>query len=102
MRIAFIAPFGLQPKGTVSARIVPLARALARRGHFVRIVIPPWDDPEEAPREKPRHQVSTIHDGGTPGRVEIVTLPLPRRMPYSIGLTAGLVREALKIGPHVV
>ena len=31
MRIALLAPFGLQPKGTVQARILPLAHALGMR-----------------------------------------------------------------------
>lgn len=50
MRICFIAPFGLRPKGTVLARMVPLAAALKRRGHQVSIVAPPYTNPEDSGR----------------------------------------------------
>jgi glycosyltransferase involved in cell wall biosynthesis len=46
MRIAFVGPFGLRPKMTMSRRALPLARALAARGHTVRLVLPPWDCPD--------------------------------------------------------
>jgi glycosyltransferase involved in cell wall biosynthesis len=48
MRIAFIAPFGLRVKGTTRARALPLARALAQRGHAVALFIPPYDSPEDS------------------------------------------------------
>ena len=50
-RIVFVAPFGTQPKGTTRARILPLARALAARGHTVTVLIPPYDHPPEAGRQ---------------------------------------------------
>lgn len=89
MRIAFIAPFGLQPKGTVSARMLPLAQALSNRGHSVRVVIPPWDDPS-AQTSNIKHSSIVTHNG-----IEIVTLPLPRIVPNSLALTYGLVKEAV-------
>ena len=94
-----LAPFGLQPKGTVSARMVPLAQALARRGHMVRVVIPPWDDPSE--RDGHRREITSVaavtdvEDGRVAG-VHTVALALPRRLPNSIALTYGLVRQALR------
>jgi glycosyltransferase involved in cell wall biosynthesis len=48
MRIAFVAPFGLRAKGTARARALPLARALAERGHTVALFIPPYDSPEDS------------------------------------------------------
>lgn len=48
LRVAFIAPFGLGQKTTVWARTLPLARFLARQGHAVTILIPPWDTPADA------------------------------------------------------
>ena len=48
MKIVFIGPFGLQPKGTMSVRALPLAKALVNRGHKVTVLIPPWDDPDRA------------------------------------------------------
>jgi len=48
MRIVFLAPFGIRPKGTVQARMLPLARALQARGHELEIVAPPYTNPEDA------------------------------------------------------
>ena len=72
MRIALIAPFGLRAKGTTRARALPLARALARRGHLVALFIPPYDSPEDSGQR--------WRDGG----VEVVNVALPagcRRVP---------------------
>ena len=52
MRITLIAPFALFPKGTTRSRVLPLARALAGRGHSVTVLIPAWDHPAEAGREE--------------------------------------------------
>lgn len=43
-----LGPFGLHPKGTMRARALPAARALAARGHEVSVLMPPWHTPEEA------------------------------------------------------
>jgi glycosyltransferase involved in cell wall biosynthesis len=93
MKVAFIAPFGLQPKATASARMVPLALALAGRGHSVRIVVPPWDDPSA------RAGTRSIAPN-----VQVVTLPLSKRVPNSVALTYGLVRGAMSplAAPDVV
>ncbi len=48
MRIAMIGPFGLAPKGTMSARALPLAHALAAKGHHVKVFMPPWHTPQDA------------------------------------------------------
>jgi glycosyltransferase involved in cell wall biosynthesis len=45
-----LAPFGIRPKGTLSARMLPLAQALVRRGHAVTIVAPPVQNPQDAGR----------------------------------------------------
>lgn len=95
MRIALLAPFGLQPKGTVQARILPLAHALAQRGHQVRVVIPPWDDPDATTARLDRVELAKEASGSVPAGVHIVTLPLPRRVPDSAALTYGLIKEAL-------
>ncbi len=47
-RIVMVAPFGIRPKGTLLARMLPLAQALVRRGHRVGIVAPPINNPEDA------------------------------------------------------
>ena len=50
LHICMVGPFGLRPKGTMAARALPLARALARRGHQVTLVLPPWNWPEDSGR----------------------------------------------------
>jgi glycosyltransferase involved in cell wall biosynthesis len=92
MKIVFVGPFGLQPKGTISVRAMPLARALAERGHTVTVLIPPWDDPQRA---------GQTH---TDGRVTVENLPLPASIPllFHILLTRGLVARALAHQPDVV
>jgi glycosyltransferase involved in cell wall biosynthesis len=43
-RIVIVGPFALYPKGTVLVRIVPLAQALSRLGHNIRVILPPYDN----------------------------------------------------------
>ncbi|MGQ9713154.1 MAG: glycosyltransferase [Anaerolineae bacterium] len=61
MRIAFVCPFGVHAKGTVPARVLPAARSLARRGHQVLVLIPPWDSPEDAGREEREDGLQVWH-----------------------------------------
>lgn len=61
MRIVMIAPFGIRPKGTLLARMLPLARALCRRGHQVAIVAPPVQNPEDAGTRIDYDGVPVIH-----------------------------------------
>jgi glycosyltransferase involved in cell wall biosynthesis len=91
LRVALIAPFGLRPKGTASARALPLGQALAARGHHVRLIVPPWDDPSAPPEGR----VSEA------GGVEIVELGRPAG-PALLGWPAALVREAQRGAPDVV
>lgn len=48
MKIVFLAPFGIRPKGTVIARMIPLAAELQALGHEVVIVAPPYTNPEDS------------------------------------------------------
>jgi len=48
MQLVFLAPFGIRPKGTVLARMVPLAAALQALGHRVVIIAPPYTNPEDS------------------------------------------------------
>lgn len=52
MKLVFIAPFGIRPKGTVIARMLPLAVELQRLGHEVVIIAPPYTNPEDSGREE--------------------------------------------------
>lgn len=73
MKIVFLAPFGIRPKGTVLARMIPLAEALQALGHEVVIVAPPYTNPEDSGRTEtvrgvrlqnvllgPRHKVLAV------------------------------------------
>lgn len=48
MKIVFLAPFGIRPKGTLIARMLPLAVELQELGHHVVIVAPPYTNPEDS------------------------------------------------------
>ena len=48
MKIVFLAPFGIRPKGTLIARMLPLAVELQTLGHQVVIVAPPYTNPEDS------------------------------------------------------
>lgn len=92
MNVAMVGTFGLYRKGTMRARALPLARALAARGHTVRVLIPPWDSPHEAGR-------MWMHDG-----VQVIHVNLPPRLPgfFHIWLTLYLVRQVLALPVDVV
>ena len=87
-----IGPFGLQPKGTLSVRALPLARALVARGHAVRVIVPPWDWPQAAGSKR--------LDAG----VEIENIDLPAPLPglFHLNTTRRLVRRALDFKPDVI
>ena len=50
VKIVFMAPFGIRPKGTVIARMLPLAVELQALSHEVVIVAPPYTNPEDSGR----------------------------------------------------
>ncbi len=50
MNVVMIGPFAFKPKGTVSVRAFFIARALAKRGHQVSILMPPYDNLEDSGR----------------------------------------------------
>jgi glycosyltransferase involved in cell wall biosynthesis len=61
LRIVMLAPFGIRPKGTLLARMLPLAQALTRRGHQVSIVAPPVQNPQDAGRRDVYDGVLVTH-----------------------------------------
>jgi glycosyltransferase involved in cell wall biosynthesis len=91
MRIAFIGPFGMEPKGTMRVRALPLAKALAKRGHQVALFLPPF--------HRPAAGGSSWDDEGV--HVEDVQVsPLPL---LGYGITGWrLVRRALAWRPEVI
>src|SRR5581483_2101667 len=92
LRIAMLAPFGIRPKGTLSARMLPLAQALARRGHTVSIVAPAVQNPQDAGTRIFYDQVPVHH------------IPAPR-LPSPLAAAEqvyGLYRSALAHQPDLL
>jgi len=92
MRVVMVGPFGLRPRTTMAVRALPIAKALAARGHTVTVILPPWQNPEDAGR-------CWEEDG-----VAIENIPLSPRLPLLFhALTARrLARRALALRPDVV
>lgn len=61
-----IAPFGIRPKGTLLARMLPLAQALQQRGHIVTIVAPPIHNPADGGTARYAGGVMVVHTATPP------------------------------------
>jgi glycosyltransferase involved in cell wall biosynthesis len=87
-----VGPFGLRPHGTMSRRALPLAEALAARGHEIELVLPPWSCPEDDGRR-------WREDG-----VSIFNINLPRSIPLlkDALMVWRLVRRVLQRRPEVL
>lgn len=87
-----LAPFGIRPKGTLLARMLPLAQALVGRGHAVSISAPPVQNPEDAGRREVFAGVPVSH---TP----LPSRPGPMGEIQRVGM---LLRAALAERPDVI
>lgn len=92
MRIAMIAPFGIRPKGTLLARMLPLARSLTQRGHQVLIAAPPVQNVEDAGSTMVYDRVAVTHTAAP-------RLPGPAGV---IEQSATLLRAALAFQPDLL
>lgn len=92
MNVVMVGPFGLRPKGTMSVRALPMAKALVARGHRVTLLLPPWQNPEDSGRR-------WVEDG-----VAIENIALPPHIPGLFHLLTALrlARRALTLRPDVV
>ncbi len=92
MNVVMIGPFGLRPRMTMAVRALPLAKALVAHGHTVSMLLPPWQNPEDAGR---------IWDEAG---VHIENMPLPAGVPgwFHQQLMASLARRARALKPDVV
>lgn len=92
MRVVMIGPFGLRPRGTMSVRALPMAKALAARGHAVTLLLPPWQNLEDVGKK-------WEEDG-----VTVENILLPPRLPGLFHLLTALrlARRALALKPDVV
>ncbi len=92
MKIVFLAPFGIRPKGTVIARMIPLAAGLQELGHQVVIVAPPYTNPEDSGKMEEVRGVRLVN----------VTLPPGGRALGAPALAWRLFRAALAEKPALV
>ena len=92
MRVVMIGPFGLRPKGTMSVRALPLAKALAARGHQVTLLLPPWSWPQ--------HSGQLWSEDGV--AVENIALPPGIPLLWHLLITWRLLRRALALRPDVI
>ena len=90
MRLAFISPFGLTPKATLSHRILPIAKALKKKGHDVIVVSPPYTNPEAS-------GLIENHIG-----VKLVNITLPGHAFYSLRIGLRLARVVRGFNPERV
>lgn len=87
-----LAPFGIRPKGTLAARMLPLARCLTGRGHQVAIVAPPVHNPEDA-------GARAEYDGVLVAHTAAPALPGPLGVAQQ---TLALLHDALAYRPEVL
>jgi glycosyltransferase involved in cell wall biosynthesis len=92
MKIVFLAPFGIRPKGTVLARMVPLAAALQDLGHQVIIIAPPYTNPEDSGRVELVRGVRLVN----------VRLPGGGKVLGTLALSWSMLRGALVERPDLV
>lgn len=92
MNVVMVGPFGMRPRGTMRVRALPMAKALAARGHDVTMILPPWQNPEDAGRRWEE------------GRVVVENVALPRRIPglFEALTVLRLSRRTLALRPDVV
>jgi glycosyltransferase involved in cell wall biosynthesis len=92
LRVVMLAPFGIRPKGTLTARMLPLGQALVRRGHRVLILAPPVQNPQDAGRREVLGGVTVVH-------TRLPRLPEPVGVLEQVGL---LLMPALAARPDVL
>lgn len=80
MKIVFLAPFGIRPKGTLIARMLPLAVELQKIGHTVTIVAPPYTNPEDSGKTESVRGVRLVNVALPVGGKALSALPLAWRM----------------------
>ncbi len=92
MRLAMAGPFGLRVKGTVRARIIPLASALKRKGVEAKVIVPPWDSPQDSGKTE------------IIGGVEVYHLSLPSSIPLirHLLISLSLARSCLAFQPDLI
>jgi glycosyltransferase involved in cell wall biosynthesis len=89
LNVVMLGTFGMSPKSTMRARALPMAQALVERGHFVQIVVPPWDKPADSGARR-------LEEG-----IFVRNIRLPHSLRPAL-IPLALVRETLRLRPDVV
>lgn len=76
----------------MAVRALPMARALAARGHVVTLLLPPWQNPEDAGRKWQEENLT----------VENILLPVRAPLLFHVLVGLRLARRALALCPDVV
>jgi len=92
MKIVFLAPFGIRPKGTLIARMLPLAVELQKIGHTVIIIAPPYTNPEDSGKTEIVRGVRLVN----------VALPATGKVLSALPLAWSMFRAALSEKPDLV
>ncbi len=92
MKIVFLAPFGIRPKGTVIARMLPLAGELLKLGHDVVIVAPPYTNPEDSGKTETVRGVRLVN----------ITLPNLGKALGALPMAWRMFRAAVKEKPDIL
>jgi glycosyltransferase involved in cell wall biosynthesis len=91
MNVVMIGPFAFKPRGTVSVRAFFIGRALAKRGHQVSILMPPYDNLEDSGR-------IWEQDG-----VRLENMPLRRNdVWHQLVVPARMARRAVQLDADVI
>jgi glycosyltransferase involved in cell wall biosynthesis len=92
LRIVLVGPYASERRGTVPARLLPIARRLARDGHKVLVLLPPYDDPRQSGRRTSANGVPVFCVPLGPGPPALSHFATGARMAW----------EALRWRPHIV
>lgn len=91
MKIACVAGFAWEPKGTVRSRTFPLAAEMVRRGHEASIFIVPYDNPKYSGTE-------FVRDG-----VQVFNLEVPSKLSAAYATIPGkLASRITETSPDVI
>ncbi|GFO56566.1 glycosyl transferase [Geomonas sp. Red276] len=92
LKVVFLAPFGIRPKGTVLARMLPLAVELQTLGTEVVIIAPPYTNPEDSGKVEEVRGVRLVN----------VSLPKGGKLVSTLLLSLRMFRAALAEKPGLI
>jgi glycosyltransferase involved in cell wall biosynthesis len=92
MKVVFFAPFGIRPKGTLIARLLPLAKELKRLDHNVVVIAPPYTNPEDSGKTEIVDQIT----------IRNIELGVGNKLTSSLQNSLRMFRAAMNEKPDLV